>query len=594
MSNLRRWAMLVMPAVVACATLSAATPSAMKDEAAALDRLADRYWQHQVQTSYFLRQQLGLPIELIRPITYATAEQDASFAQGIIDGLNAINASSLNHDRWLTYHTLQYLASGEIANRTYFWLAQQATPYAGGLQISSISAIFTEFKFNQRADADRYVALLHQYAAFVRSIHDFVQEQHRRGITLPNVETDAAQAVFAGYAQPAQSASLIPSEARLAALSPGDRAAVRRAAQSIVTTEIAPAFLSVAAYLAGPYRAGAPAGVGLSQYPGGAEYYRYLVVANTTLSVTPEKLHALGLEEVAKLNKELDGIRREVAYDGTLAEFKTFLAHDRRFFVKTTPEFGTRLELYVRRAAQAVPKYFLHTPRAPYGVEPLAKELADSQTFGYYDQPTAARPKGIYRYNAWHPERTSALSAGALICHELIPGHHFQIAAQQENAALPNVRRYDFSEVGFVEGWGEYASQLCWEMGVYRTPYDRAGRIMQDLMVSTRLVVDTGMNALGWSRERAMEFMRANLTLSEAQIESESLRYSTDIPGQALAYKTGELTMREIRAHAQHELGRGFDIRQFHSWVLDSGSMTLDTLRAHVDYEIGRQRSGGT
>jgi uncharacterized protein (DUF885 family) len=355
-----------------------------------------------------------------------------------------------------------------------------------------------------------------------------------------------------------------------------------------VNGEIVPAFQSVAAYLTGPYRVGAPAGVGLSQYRGGAEYYRYLVVANTTLTVTPEQLHAQGLAAVAQLNHELEGIKRDVGFHGDLKAFKHFLAHDPQFYVKTTEQFGERLNVYVHRAAGAAPKYFLHMPKAAYGVEPLAKELAEAQTFGYYSQPTADKPKGIYYYNAWHPERTSALGAGALICHELIPGHHFQIALQQENTALPNVRRYDFSETGFVEGWGEYASQLCWDMGVYRTPYDKAGRIMQDLMISTRLVVDTGMNALGWSRERAMQFMRDNLTLSEAQIESESLRYSTDIPGQALAYKTGELTYLQLRRHAQQKLRQAFDIRQFHAWVLDSGSMTLDTLKAHIDYEIAQ------
>ena len=146
--------------------------------------------------------------------------------------------------------------------------------------------------------------------------------------------------------------------------------------------------------------------------------------------------------------------------------------------------------------------------------------------------------------------------------------------------------------MGFVEGWGEYASQLCWDMGVYESPYDKAGRIMQDLMVSVRLVVDTGMNAMGWSRERAMQYMRENLTLNESQIETESLRYSTDIPGQALAYKTGELTMLRLREHAREQLGDAFDIRKFHSWVIDSGSMTLDTLEQHVNYEIARQKNG--
>lgn len=582
-----RWLSLFFVALLFAAS---PVPPEPNTGASALDTLAERYWQHWLERDNFLRLQLGQPIETIRPLTYANADSDAAFAQNVLDGLHAIDATKLDHDRWLTYRTLTYMATNEVAGRTYYWLVQQATPYAGGAQISYIVQILTGFKFTGTSDAARYEALLHQYAAFVSSMRDFLAGQHQRGIILPNVETDAAQAVFAGYAQPEQSAALIPSEARLSALAPAQRAALRESSQTIVNGEIVPALASVAAYLKGPYRVGAPAGVGLSQYPGGAEYYRYLVLANTTLTVTPERLHAQGLEAVSQLNHELDGIKREVGFHGDLKAFKHFLAHDPQFYVKTTEQFGERLEVYVHRAADAAPKYFLHMPTAPYGVEPLAKELAAAQTFGYYNQPTADKPKGIYYYNAWHPERTSTLSAGALICHELIPGHHFQIALQQENTALPNVRRYDFSETGFVEGWGEYASQLCWDMGVYRTPYDKAGRIMQDLMISTRLVVDTGMNALGWSRERAMQYMRDNLTLSESQIETESLRYSTDIPGQALAYKTGELTYLQLRRHAHEKLGSAFDIRQFHAWVLDSGSMTLDTLKAHIDYEISQQR----
>lgn len=581
-----RWLLLFFVTLLLAATPMPPEPSS---GATALDALADRYWQHWLARDNFLRAQLGLPIETIRPATYANADADAAFAQNVLDGLHGIDAAKLDHDRWLTYRTLTYMATNEVAGRTYYWLAQQATPYAGGLQISSIVQMLTGLRFTDAADAKRYESLLHQYAAFISSLRDFLAGQHQRGIILPNVETDAAQAVFVGYAQPAQSQTLVPDEARLSALTPAQRAALRESAQTIVNAEVVPAFQSVAEYLRGPYRAGAPAGVGLSQYPGGAEYYRYLVVANTTLTVTPEQLHAQGLEAVSQLNHELDGIKREVGFHGDLKAFKHFLAHDPQFYAKTTEQFGERLEVYVHRAAQAAPKYFLHMPTAAYGVEPLAKELAEAQTFGYYSQPTADKPKGIYYYNAWHPERTSALGAGALICHELIPGHHFQIALQQENTALPNVRRYDFSETGFVEGWGEYASQLCWDMGVYRSPYDKAGRIMQDLMVSTRLVVDTGMNALGWRRERAMQFMRDNLTLSEAQIETESLRYSTDIPGQALGYKTGELTYLQLRRHAREKLGSAFDIRQFHAWVLDSGAMTLDTLRTHIDYEIARK-----
>jgi len=566
--------------------LPAAMPVPNDANSKALDDLAERYWQYEVQTDYNLRAQLGLPIEAIRPLTVDVADSDASAAQGVLDGLRSIDAPRLDHDRWLTYQTLSFLATNAAATRTHFWLVAQTTPYAGGAQLSAISALLTRFAFANAGDARRYVDLLGQYAAFVRSLRAFLQGQHERGIVLPDVESRASAAVFRAYADPAQSATLVPADARASVLSASDRAALQRDAASVVASQLVPAYQSVAAYLDGPYREGATSGVGLAQYPGGREYYQYLIFANTTLTVTPEKLHAMGLEEVARLNAKLDGIRRDVGFTGTLGAFKHYLAHDPRFFAKTTEGFGDSLDVYVRRAQAAVPRFFSQTPAAPYGVEPLAKALAEGQTFGYYEQPKPTRPKGIYYYNAWHPERTSTLGAGALICHELIPGHHFQIALQQENPTLPNLRRYDFSEVGFVEGWGEYASQLCSDMDVYRTPYDRAGRIMQDLMVSTRLVVDTGMNALGWSRERAMAYMRENLTLSEQQIESESLRYSTDIPGQALAYKTGELTMLELREQARKRLGSAFDIRQFHAWVIGSGSMTLDTLRAHIDYEI--------
>ncbi|HZY99887.1 MAG TPA: DUF885 domain-containing protein [Candidatus Baltobacteraceae bacterium] len=575
------------------AALLAAAPAPAPDNgASALDALAAHYWQRELQSSYYLRIEIGKPIETIRAVTYENASADAAFAQQIQSGLKAIDAAKLDHDRWLTYRTLQYLTGSDVANERYFWLVQQATPYAGGSQIAQIANVFSSFAFANAADATRYESLLHQYAAFVKSLGDLLKGQHERGIILPNAESEPSAAVFASYGKISRGDSLVPAQSRLTALSAADASALRASSTTIANTEIAPAFDAVAAYLKGPYRVGAPAGVGLAQYPGGLDYYRYLVFASTTIHVEPETLHETGVEQVAAINGKLDGIRKQVGFHGNLAAFKHYLATDPRFFLKTTQQFGDRLEMYVGRAAAAVPRYFLRTPKAPYGVEPLPKELAASQTFGYYDPPTAVKAYGHYLYNAWHPERTSDLGAGALICHELIPGHHFQIAAQQENTSLPDVRHYDFSEVGFVEGWGEYASQLCWDMGVYTTPYDKAGRLMQDLMVSTRLVVDTGMNAMGWSRERAIAFMRENLTFSEAQIESETLRYSTDIPGQALGYKTGELTMLQLRDHARKELGAKFDIRQFHAWVLDSGAMTLDTLREHIDYEIAKAKSG--
>src|SRR5579871_5430597 len=352
-----RWLTLFLGALLISATPMPGAPNA---GASALDGLADRYWQHWLERDNFLRAQLGMPVETIRPITYANADADAAFAQNVLGELHAIDATKLDHDRWLTYRTLTYMATNDVAGRTYYWLEQQATPYAGGAQLASIVEALTEVQFTGAGDAQRYESLLHQYAAFISSIRDFLAGQHQRGIILPNVETDASQAVFEGYAQPAQSATLIPDEARLSALTPAQRAALRESSRTIVKAEIVPALQSVAAYLKGPYRAGAPAGVGLAQYPGGAEYYRYLVVANTTLTVTPEQLHAEGLQAVAQLNHELDAIKGQVGFHSDLKAFKHFLARDPQFYVKTTAQFGQRLEVYVHRAAEAAPKYFLH------------------------------------------------------------------------------------------------------------------------------------------------------------------------------------------------------------------------------------------
>ena len=330
--------------------------------ASAIDALGEKYWQREVQYDYALRAQLGKPIETIRAVTYANVDEDAQFGQSILDGLAQVDEKTLDHAHWLTYRTLQYLATNDVATRKYYWLRQQATPYAGGLQISGIATVLGNVTFATADDATRYEALLKQYAAFVRSLQDLLTGQHERGIILPNVESDAMAAIYTGYAQPAQSDALVPADTRLQALSPGDRTALQAAAKAIVTSDVVPAFQSLAAYISGPYRTGAPSGVGLAQYPGGPDYYRYLVVENTTLTITPEKLHAMGLDAVAQLNEKLDGIRREVGFHGNLAAFKHFLATDPQFFVKTTQQFGDRLEMYVKRAAAAAPNYFVHLP----------------------------------------------------------------------------------------------------------------------------------------------------------------------------------------------------------------------------------------
>ena len=210
-------------------------------------------------------------------------------------------------------------------------------------------------------------------------------------------------------------------------------------------------------------------------------------------------------------------------------------------------------------------------------------------TFGYYDPPKPDEPSGRYRFNGSRLGERSLLTAAPLIYHELVPGHHFQVALQRENAELPPLRRESFP-TAFVEGWAEYASDLAGEMGLYREPYDRYGRLAMDMFLSARLVVDTGMNALGWSLEDARRFLREHVLESETQIATETLRYSVDLPAQALAYKLGSARIRELRRRAEAELGPAFDVRRFHDAVLAPGALPLPVLEESIAGWIAAER----
>ena len=552
-------------------------------DAARLDTIANRYWSYEVGTSYGLQMQLGVAIQTLRAPTFAAAQEDGRFGARVLRDLAGIDSSRLDHDRWLTYRALQYDAQGLVGDRTYFWYEQQITPYRQ--QYAYMLPVFTSFHFSSPADGRRYLSLLHDLAGWTRSLQTFAAGQHARHIILPDVETDAAVGALKGYAGPLESSPYTVEPKRLSQLAPAAANSLQASIRNELQREVIPSFAALIAYLNGPYRQSAPSGVGQSQYPGGRAYYAYMVERNTTLDLTPQQIHAIGLREVARINSELDDVRRGFGFKGNLAEFHTYLKTNRRFFAETGAQIGDRLQSFVNRVAMKVPAYYDSLPKAPYGVAPLPANLAGSQTFGYYDQPTPAKPRGVYLYNAAHPKTTWLPQSGALIMHELIPGHHFQIALQLENTTLPPVRRYDFGITGFVEGYAEYASQLGFDMGMYSDPYDRVGRLMQDMMVSSRLVVDTGMNSMGWTRERAERFMRENTILADNQIGTETLRYSTDLPAQALGYKLGELTLLQLRDEAKARLGRHYDIRQFHRWLIGSGTMTLATLREHMKYE---------
>jgi uncharacterized protein (DUF885 family) len=240
---------------------------------------------------------------------------------------------------------------------------------------------------------------------------------------------------------------------------------------------------------------------------------------------------------------------------------------------------------YVERIEPKVPQYFLHAPKARYTTERLAPALESAYTFGLYVPPSDGQSTGIYYFNGSHLEARPLFKAGPLITHELVPGHHFQLNLAAENQSIPAFRRYA-PFPAYTEGWADYSSQLASEMGAYQDDYDRYALLAQNVHQSLRLVVDTGFHSLGWSLEQAKQYMREHELESEVQIDTEASRYSMGEPAQALAYKLGSNEMARLRAKAQKELGKNFDIREFHDWILGSGPLPLEILEQHVDWCI--------
>lgn len=349
------------------------------------------------------------------------------------------------------------------------------------------------------------------------------------------------------------------------------------AAARVVDSAIVPSVERLIGLLTGPYAAGAPARVGLSQYPGGKAYYAWLVRWHTTLDVTPDSVHRVGLAEVARIEREMSLARRALGVTLGTRAFHEQLAHDPRFFAKTPEEFGARLMSYATKLDPLLDRYFGMRPNAKGDVRRLPAALEPAMTFGYYQTPTPSDSMGHYFFNGTGLDQRTLLTAAPFIAHELWPGHPFQLNFARENTAIPAYRRQRYF-TAYSEGWGNYASSAAGELGLYADPWDRYGNAAFDMFFACRLVVDTGMNYFGWSRERAMAYMHEHMIESATQIETETLRYSTDIPGQSLAYKMGSLKFSRLRRQAEVAMGKRFDVRGFHAQVLGSGGLTLGVL----------------
>jgi uncharacterized protein (DUF885 family) len=521
----------------------------------------------------------------LRTLSESAWRDHSAWAADFLARLGGIRAGNLGPEDAITLGLLRWEAQLAAARGEFYWYDIPVTPYSSPMRV--IQGDLSSAPLSTPDERQRYLDGLGQLAVIFTSMEVKLRGQADRGILLPQAEIDLVVPYLRSFAEEGDRRPLAPSEARLERLDPETRRQFGQAVAATIDQQVDPAIDRIATYVQGPYRARAGIDVGASRHPGGERYYRFLVRARTGLDLTPEAIHQIGLDEVARLERELEDVRRQAGFTGSLSEFRAFLKSDPQFVPKHPREIGDALIAAAARIEPKLGDWFGSRPKAPYGAERLSLALEPSMTYGYYQMPTAQDPKGYYLFNGSRLEQRTLLNAAALSYHELVPGHHFQINLARENETLSAFRRNSMY-TAFTEGWGEYASDLAGEMGMYEKPYDHAGRLAMDLFLSTRLVVDTGMNALGWSRDRAMDYMRAHTLESDAQIATETLRYSADIPAQALAYKMGSRGIRELRERMRARIGSQFDVRRFHDAVLGHGAMPLNVLEEHLERTLAR------
>jgi uncharacterized protein (DUF885 family) len=443
------------------------------------------------------------------------------------------------------------------------------------------------------ADYHRYLARLADIPRFLDEHVELMREGLRTGYTVPQVVLegrDLPLATMAAVADPEQAPFYKPFRTFPASAPAPEQAALRAQARQVISRAVLPAYRRLLDFMRETYVPQARQTIAASDLPEGREFYLQRIRAFTTLALEPEEIHARGLAEVARIRAEMGGIMREVGFEGDFAAFLAFLRTDPRFYARTPQELLAHASWIAKRVDGLLPKYFGLLPRQTYGVAPVPDDIAPFYTGGrYVPAPQPAGFAGTYWVNTYALASRPLYTLPALTLHEAVPGHHLQIALAAEGEEQPPFRRFGYVDA-YGEGWALYAEHLGDEMGLYATPYEQFGRLTYEMWRACRLVVDTGLHALRWSREDARAYMLSHTALSEHEVATEVDRYIS-WPGQALSYKIGELKIRELRARGQSRLGHRFDLRAFHDAVLAQGSVPLTVLEAQIDQWIARRLS---
>lgn len=505
--------------------------------------------------------------------------------------LNGIEAEALEPDTRASYAVLEYILESAVALPESVQAMMPFTNDSGFQSQASFVAMSARPRTVEQAEA--WIARIEALPVHLEQYRLWLERGIERGWTQPKeiLPGVAAQLDAQIVEDPADSVLLEPIANLPEALPAGERARLRAEAILAISEHALPAYRELSAFFRDDYMAAGRDELGISSVPGGRDWYEALVRHHTTLPLTPEEVHETGQDEVARIRAEMEEVIEESGFEGSFEEFLVFLRTDPQFYAGTEDELLMHAAWLAKQADDQMPAFFNTLPRLPYGVRPVPESIAPNYTTArYWGGDMEEGRAGGYMVNTYRLDQRPLYELPALTLHEAVPGHHHQIALAQEMEDVPEFRRENYI-TAFGEGWGLYAERVGLDMGLYTTPYEHFGRLTYEMWRACRLVADTGIHWYGWDRDEAEACFLQNTALSELNIENEVSRYIS-WPGQALAYKTGELLIRELRTDAEAALGEDFDLAEFHDAVLEQGSLPLAYLEETMRAWIEEQREG--
>lgn len=501
--------------------------------------------------------------------------------------LQQVDVTKLSEQNQINHAILSYRLADDIDEYRYGAHLMPLTSESGFH--TSLGFLPQRATFRSVNDYQLYIQQLSAIPRYMQQQTTWMQQGLATGITQPKaVLKGFEQSIISYITDPEQSVFFQPFKTKPAYVSDEQWQQLQDDATKQIRTAVNPAYQAFYDFMVKQYIPAARDTIAASALPQGQEYYQNRLQHYTTLNMTPAQVHQIGLDEVKRIRSEMQQVIADTGFKGSFADFIQFLRTDPQFYPKTPDELMRYAAFLAKKSDAQLPKLFKTLPRTPYGVVPVPAEIAAKYTTGRYSGPSRDDQAGFYWVNTYRLDRRPLYEMEALTLHEAVPGHHLQVALAREQKALPDYRR-SFYTSAFGEGWGLYSEYLGLEMGFYQDPYSNFGRLTYEMWRAARLVVDTGMHSMGWSRQQAIDFLGSNTALSMHNVTTEIDRYIS-WPAQALSYKLGEITIKRLRAEAEQALGERFNIREFHDVVLGNGSLPLAVLEQQVQRYIAAEK----